>query len=1217
MNDMSNLANATASQSLSGSRLENKSVILTGAAGSIGRYISRKLLREGAKVTMTGRDQTKLDGFVEELAEEGFDADNITTIVGDCADPEVCREIVARAVSTFGKLDVLVNNAGAAGPKHTLRDIPFTDVEMRAAETDQTMFDSAMNLLGAPWNMARAAAAHLSDGGTIVNVSTIFSRTHYYGRIPYVVPKSGLNALGKGLALELGEKQGIRVNTLFPGPIESERIDTVFARMDELQNIAPGSTSQEFRDLMITTRTGEDGLEYRYPTPTDVANGIVWLASEESAAVSGHHVEVTNGMQVPAQSRSQLVSWPDKRLEDLTDNVVLILGGSDHEEALTYAERQLKSGAHVLLAFRSLESVGYARSLIQAQGLDEIQLSHLDPLRRESVDRTMQFIDDHFGRLDGVIVLPRKPNGHYGYSLSGATDEDVENFVREEVVAPVAFASMLASNLSRWFGKCEPPAITYATNASDRHGNLLNEVIRASIEALIRGWRHEDATLQTAGDLEWAVRPNQLVRYDSEDKDNLPFAADWAATLTNRVRQMDPINLWIPKSIQRATGKASMPSPLMRVLPGLHKGKNAVITGGSLGIGLQLGRYLAIAGCRVLLSARSAAKLEEARDEIVEELRGIGYPHPETRVTTMADIDVGDPAALEALYERAMELFGNVDFLINNAGISGAEEMVVDMSLSDWNRTMEANLISNYSLIRKFGPVMKDKGKGSILNVSSYFGGEKYVAVAYPNRGDYAVSKAGQRVLAEILSRHLGPEIQINALAPGPVDGARLRGLGDAPGLFDRRGRLVLENKRLNQVHKAILSSLKDGLTPETIMALSANVISEITAKAELPNALARLLVSVTESGGEGHSSQYLMHQGIAQKLIDRLVHGGVITSEQRSTFMTQFVDAPEPFFAIAETEKSASQIESGILNRLHLHKMPTDEQVGLSTVFHLADDIVSGETFHPSGGLKFDRSVTEGELLLAPSQTDLNKLQGKRVVMVGDSMRKELAAIGNGFMGQDVAALTVLTRTEDSVRELLHAIDATDSVAFDVRCIGDDIEGALDHILREEGGFDIVVNSPFERLPLNALAGERHKTWDRVLSDQQFRDLVNDQLTHHFRVARVAALVPNSQIVLLTPDTSLASTREEFALALFVKNSLHAFTVTLGVEGERLPTVPAVNQVQLTRRAHTEEPSNDQELAEEMTRLVHAVLQCAVPAPSPSESRYLSKIFRGNAVTV
>ena len=160
MNDMSNLSNAVTSQSLVGRRLENKSVILTGAAGSIGRYISRHLLREGALVTMTGRDQSKMDAFVEELAEEGFDADSITTIVGDCADPQVCRDICSRAVETFGRLDVLVNNAGAAGPKYTLRDIPFTDVEMRAAGSDQTMFDSAMNLLGAPWNMARAAAAH-------------------------------------------------------------------------------------------------------------------------------------------------------------------------------------------------------------------------------------------------------------------------------------------------------------------------------------------------------------------------------------------------------------------------------------------------------------------------------------------------------------------------------------------------------------------------------------------------------------------------------------------------------------------------------------------------------------------------------------------------------------------------------------------------------------------------------------------------------------------------------------------------------------------------------------------------------------------------------------------------------------------------------------------------------------------------------------------------
>jgi malonyl-CoA reductase/3-hydroxypropionate dehydrogenase (NADP+) len=296
---------------------------------------------------------------------------------------------------------------------------------------------------------------------------------------------------------------------------------------------------------------------------------------------------------------------------------------------------------------------------------------------------------------------------------------------------------------------------------------------------------------------------------------------------------------------------------------------------------------------------------------------------------------------------------------------------------------------------------------------------------------------------------------------------------------------------------------------------------------------------------------------------------------------------------------------------------MPTDEQVGLSTVFHLADEIVSGETFHPSGGLKFDRSVTEGELLLSPSEKDLARLSGKRVVILGDCMRNEITEIAKGFKSNGVEKLWILTRSEETKTTLYHALECDSAENIDVRCIGDDIEGALDNLLRHDGGFDVVVSSPFERLPLNALAGDRGGDWDRVLSDEQFRQLVHQQLTHHFRSARIAALIPSCQIVLLTPETSLASTREEFALALFVKNSLHAFTVTLGVEGERLPTVPAVNQVQLTRRAHTEEPSNDQELSEEMERLVAAVMQCSVPAPSPKESRYLSKIFRGNAVTV
>ncbi|GAB5415878.1 MAG: malonyl CoA reductase subunit Mcr [Congregibacter sp.] len=1206
------------SETLAGARLDGKVVILTGAAGNIGTYISRSLLREGAKLVMTGRNEEKLLSFIEELVDEGFDRKKMLPAIGDSAKADVCRKIVSLAVENFGKLDVLVNNAGGAGPRRTLRDIPFSEAERLARGDDETMFDAAMNLLAGPWNMARAAVPHMNKGSSIVNVSTIFSRPQYYGRIPYVVPKSGLNALSIGLAKELGDEYGIRVNTLFPGPIESERIDTVFSNMDALQSAPPGTTSQEFRDLMIVRRENAEGdYEYRYPTPADVASTVTWLASGESAALSGHHIEVTNGMQVPAQSRSKLISWPDKRLEDLSGQVVFILAGTDYEDALVFAERHMVSGAKVVLAFRSLESLGNARSLSASKGLDAIHLLHLEPLRRESADRSFDYVRDHFGRLDGIIVLPRSGNGQHGYSLSTAGDEDVETFVRDEIVSPVAFAAALAINLDRWGMLTEAPALTYVTNPSDGHGDYLNEVKRAAIEAMIRIWRHEDRQMRRKGERDWAVLANQLVRYDNVEDDNLTFTADWAATLTNRVRRMDPINLWLPESIKRATGKSSMPDPIQRVLPGLHKGRTAVITGGSLGLGLQLGRFLAIAGARVLLSARSAPKLKEARDEIVEELRGVGYPNADDRVHILPDIDVGDEAALERLFNHSIELFGEVDFLINNAGISGAEEMVVDMTLDDWNTTMFANLISNYSLIRKYAPRMKANGYGVVLNVSSYFGGEKYVAVAYPNRADYAVSKAGQRVLAEILSRHLGPEIRINALAPGPVDGARLRGLGGAPGLFERRGRLVLENKRLNLVHKAILAALKEGGDADMLKALAKNALSNVKREGSVSKALAKLFAQVSDSTEGGNATQFLLNRELAEKLMNRLVTGGLIAASVADDFLDQFADAPTPFFDEKAVKKSAAGIETGILNRLHLHKMPTDEQIGLSTVFHLADDIASGETFHPSGGLKFDRSVTEGELLLRPDREALAKLEGKRVVLIGDAMREELSAVGNGFIAHGVSKLSVLTRSVEAQEEVQHSLEQREGLELDVRVIGDSIENALDDLLHNHGGFDVVVSAPFARLPYNPLAAERSGSWDRVLSKDDFAQLVNEQLTHHFRVARRAALVPGCQIVLLTPDTSFVSSREEFALALFVKNSLHAFTVTLGVETERLPTVPAVNQVQLTRRARTEEPANESELEEEMERLVYAVLQCAVPAPSPSESRYLARIFRGNAVTV
>ena len=1202
-------------------RLGGRTYIMNGLPEHFGESLVRILLRENGKVMVVHPTAEPLDGLMANLEKSGIEPSRIRVVVADTGDPEVCRHLVEGTVEAFGSLHGLINAGGRPGPQRMLEDIPFSESDRLANGDDATMFDAARELLGGPWNMARAAAPHIAPGGVIVNVSTIFSRTPYYGRAAYTVPKAGMNAMSVGLAHELGGgDRGIRVNTVFPGPIDSERIRGVFGQMDRLQELEPGATARSFRDLMILERRpNDDPEESAYLVPEDVATTVLWLCSTESAAFSGQTFEVTNGMQVAAESRSKLVSWPDRRLIDLRERVVFLLAGTDIDEAQAFAQTHIAHGAHVVIAFRDIKVLERARARIQSPDGRPIHMLHVDPLLRTTVERALKFVDDNYGRLDGVVVLPPAANRQRGTLLSEAPDDFVERFLRDEIVAPVAFGSAVARVLRTWDGLKEPPAITFVTNPNDGHANRFNDIHRAAVEQMIRVWRAEEAREVELGRRRFACRPNQIVRFDNVDEDNLTFAADWAATLTNRVRRMDAINLWIPDDISASTGKSAMPMSIQRVLLGLHQGRTALITGGSIGIGFQLGRFLAIAGARVLLSARGESKLVAARDAIVDELRSVGYPEPESRIHIYAGVDVADEQALSKLHAHAVELFGNVDLLINNAGISGAEEMVADMSLDGWNRTMEANLISNYSLLRKFGPAMKRRRGSHVLNVSSYFGGEKYVAVAYPNRADYAVSKAGQRALAEILSRHLGPEIQINALAPGPVDGERLRGTDTSPGLFARRGKLILSNKRLNEVHDAVLKALGEGAEVGALLArFETNDLAELAGWSEGPVAIRKLAERLQKGHPGGSSSRQLLDRSVAEKLVARLENGGRLSPGAGARLLERLPDPPDPFFAAAEVNVQRDKVQEGILNLLHLHRMPTDEQVALSTVFYLADPNVSGETFHPSGGLKYDRSVSEGELVGRPGPMQLAKFADANVVLMGEAMKEELVELAQTFGEIGVARIQLLVGTPGTADELTKRLTAqVGEATLSVRAVGDDLERALHRVRDELGRVDVVVSTPFDRLPLNPLSGPVGGSWERVLSRDDFAEVVRAQLTHHFRIARIAALWERCRVVLVTPDTTRASTREEFALALFCKTSLHALTVTLGVEGERLPTAPSVNQVQLTRRARSEEPATEAEQKEELARFVDAVLQCSLPAPSSSESRYLARIYRGNAVTV
>jgi malonyl-CoA reductase/3-hydroxypropionate dehydrogenase (NADP+) len=1211
-------------------RLTGKVALITGAAGNIGEVIVRRYLEEGARVVMVGRNRDKLDAARQALLQQtGAPEDNALVLAFDAADPGQARHGMESAIRHYGRLDVLVNNAGSAGPKAPIEKLPLAREELEAlraagSNDTETVADAAGNLLGLSWNMVRAAAPHLGAGSTIVNVSTIFSRTKYFGRAAYVVPKAALNAFSKQLALQLGQR-GIRVNTVYPGPIESQRIRTVFKAMDHLRKVADGTTAEEFISTMALARSDEDsGTNQSLPTVEDVANTIVFLGSDESRAFSAQGFEVTNGMQVVQESRSTWVSRPELRTVDGTGSTVLIAAGDQVADALTIARIQSGCGARVLLGFGTEEAVQAARAALRKGDAERrIEPMLFDRHRPETLAASLAAVEAGHG-LHGAIVLPAFGTWRFKTPLAEASDADVEAFLKGELAGAIG----IARELSRLWHRLAPagvsPRIIFMSNGSDVAGNTYADILRAGIEQLVRVWRDESATQVDAGDrlaLEWS---NQILRWSNSEEHGLLFAGAQAARLLFTKRRVPQVNLYMPAAIVDATGSTRPNFGWIESLMGLHLGKCVLITGGSAGIGGQLGRLLAIAGARVMLTARRENQLVDLRDSIVRELEEIGYNRPLERVRILADIDVADEGALVRSVNATLQAFGRIDYLINNAGVAGAEQMAVDLLPADWRNTLHANLVSNYSLIEKVVPMMKKQGSGYILNVSSYFGGEKYIAVPYPNRSDYAVSKAGQRALVENLARFVGPEIQINAIAPGPVEGQRLKGKDGKAGLFDRRAKLILENKRLNQLHGAVLDALADGSSLADILdALRTNDIGLLQSP-QMPEALRRLSSKLK---GELHGSEdpshsslhFLMTPAMATRLMARLRNGCVMSSaamqETAERWVLELPVPPEPFIDPARIEKEAEKIRAGVIGMLHLHRMPTETDVALATVFFMADRAISGETFEPSGGLQQERTITERELFGRAKPERVRRMEGETIWLIGEHMTEPLAAVARLFLAEGhVGSIVMLTRTApagEAVRAALGRALGHDRVSY--MSVGDDLEHGMDAAFAAVGAPAAVVSTPFAPIP-RALFGVEGKDH---LDAAEFSALIETNLTHHFRVARKVSLYKGARLILTSPDVPVGGTLPQFAMANFVKTTLHAFTATLGVENERLPTAVPVNQVNLTRRMRSEEPRDAAEQAEEYTRFAHAVLLAAAPIVEAQESRYRARIYRGLAITV
>ena len=1213
-------------------RLSGKIAVVTGAAGNLGGHIVRHYLREGATVVMTGRTAARLEAAADALrSETGVDAARLATVVLDGADAQSVRDGIAEVVARFGHIDVLVNNAGSAGPKQPIEQLPFTADELAAqrkhGSTDtETVGDAMRNVFGVAWNLARTAAPAMREGGSIINVSTIFSRTAYYARAAYVVPKAAMNAWSRELSLELGLR-GIRVNLVFPGPIEGERIRSVFATMDKLRGDAPGTTASQFFDMMSLERsTGGAAKAKTFPLPDDIAATCVFLGSDESAYYNGHDFEVTHGMTLRKESRSTFLARPTMRSIDGVGLAALIVAGDAWEDALEIAKVQLASGANVLLGLPRQADVAIAQARAKAESIGKaltiVRFNRNEPPAMEAA--LAAYSEDH-APITGAIFMPARAPGEFVGTLSNAADKDVASFMDEELVGAIALARTLSRYWKSHDQLLQCPRFLFLSNPCDGKGDVYANVLRAATEQLVRIWRDESEVDVAHGRRRQAEWGNQIVRFTNTEPENTRFTAGHAARVLIKESKVAEVTLYVPQSVGDATGARKAMAGFSENITGLHLGKVALITGGSAGIGGQVARLLALAGAKVMMVARREGELAVARARIVSELEDIGFAGVERRVQTMAGLDVSNLASLKGAVDATIKAFGRIDYLINNAGVAGAEDMVVDMSLDAWNYTLDANLISNFVLMHHVVPLMKAQGSGYVLNVSSYFGGEKYLAVAYPNRADYAVSKSGQRAMVEAMARYLGPEVQFNAIAPGPVDGDRLAGTAGKPGLFDRRGKLILENKRLNAIHAAVVKALRRGSRVEALLhRLARNDTVRISHDTDNPRELRDLALACAREGdGVCTWDRYLMTPAIAARLVSRLRGAGYFldapgwvdrpdTDDANSSWLLKVPPAELPFLPAERIAAEAKKVGSGVLSQLYLGKMPTETDVAQATVFFLADRAVSGETFMPSGGLSVERSTTERELFGGPNQERLDQMRGRVVWIIGEHLVDFLAETARQFMTEcHVAKVILLTRSDAGFAAVRDALADIADAPLESVLLDDGVQAAMDRALLRWGRPTTILSTPLEALPTRLFES------DALLTPDEFRAVVANNLTAHFLVARKASLYDDCQLVLASPDVPMGDKSPAFALANFIKTTLHAFTATLAVENERLVHNVPVNQINLTRRVRSEEPRDLDEQLEETKRFTRAVLLVGAPLPDAEDSRYRARIYRGMSMTV
>jgi NAD(P)-dependent dehydrogenase (short-subunit alcohol dehydrogenase family) len=245
-------------------KLDQRSAIVTGAAGGIGLATARRLLREGASVLLADLDQDRLDAAAAQLAEDTkADPERIATVVCDVAREDHVAAAVDAAIARFGRWDIVVNNAGL---------MIFKPIEEQTLDDWQRIL--GVDLLGA-FLFIKQAFLKMKGGGAVVNVSSVHAVETEPLVAPYAAAKTALLSLTRSAALE-GKPKGVRVNAVLPGAVDTPMLW-------DNPNVRSGA------EVINKAEVG---------TPDDIAAAIVFLCGDDANFIWGAGLRVDGGRLV-------------------------------------------------------------------------------------------------------------------------------------------------------------------------------------------------------------------------------------------------------------------------------------------------------------------------------------------------------------------------------------------------------------------------------------------------------------------------------------------------------------------------------------------------------------------------------------------------------------------------------------------------------------------------------------------------------------------------------------------------------------------------------------------------------------------------------------------------------------------------------------------------------------------------------------------------------